>query len=72
MLKNIKVRDLSELNEKFEIKDEDKICKNNYEFTLPLLFDDYFLEKILILDEHCNLVTVFSITYNEVKNESRT
>ncbi|MGL5658200.1 MAG: hypothetical protein ACRDDK_03880 [Cetobacterium sp.] len=71
MLKNIKVRDLSELNEKFEIKDEDKICKNNYEFTLPLLFDDYFLEKILILDEHCNLVTVFSITYNEVKNESR-
>ncbi len=72
MLKNIKVRDLSELNEKFEIKDENKICKNNYEFTLPLLFDDYFLEKILILDEHCNLVTVFSITYNEVKNESRT
>ena len=72
MLKNIKVRDISELNEKFEIKDEDKICKNNYEFTLPLLFDDYFLEKILILDEHCNLVTVFSITYNEVKNESRT
>lgn len=71
MLKNIKVRNLSELNEKFEIKDEDKICKNNYEFTLPLLFDDYFLEKILILDEHCNLVTVFSITYNEVKNESR-
>lgn len=71
MLKNIKVRDLSELNEKFEIKDEDKICKNNYEFTLPLLFDDYFLEKILILDEHCNLVTVFSITYNEVKNDSR-
>lgn len=71
MLNNIKVRNLSELNEKFEIKDEDKICKNNYEFTLPLLFDDYFLEKILILDEHCNLVTVFSITYNEVKNESR-
>lgn len=71
MLKNIKVRNLSELNEKFGIKDEDKICKNNYEFTLPLLFDDYFLEKILILDEHCNLVTVFSITYNEVKNESR-
>lgn len=71
MLKNIKVRNLSELNEKFKIKDEDKICKNNYEFTLPLLFDDYFLEKILILDEHCNLVTVFSITYNEVKNESR-
>ncbi|WP_297635191.1 hypothetical protein [uncultured Clostridium sp.] len=72
MLKNIKVRDISELNEKFEIKDEDKICKNNYEFTLPLLFDDYFLDKILILDEHCNLVTVFSITYNEVKNDSRT
>lgn len=72
MLKNIKVRDISELNEKFELKDEDKICKNNYEFTLPLLFDDYFLDKILILDEHCNLVTVFSITYNEVKNDSRT
>ncbi|WP_330111968.1 hypothetical protein VSU16_04765 [Cetobacterium somerae] len=72
MLKNIKVKDLVELNENFEIKDENKICKNNHEFTLPLLFDDYFLEKILILDEHCNLVTVFSITYNEVKNESRT
>lgn len=72
MLKNIKVRDISELNVIFEIKDEDKICKNNYEFTLPLLFDDYFLDKILILDEHCNLVTVFSITYNEVKNDSRT
>ena len=71
MLKNIKVRDITELNEKFKIKDEDKICKNNYEFTLPLLFNDYFLEKILILDERCNLVTVFSITYNEVKNESR-
>lgn len=72
MLKNIKVKDLTELNQTFKIEDEGKICKNNHEFTLPLLFNDYFLEKILILDEHCNLTTIFSITYDEVKNESRT
>lgn len=66
MLKNIKVKDLSELNNSFKIDNENKICKNNYEFTLPLLFKNYFMEKILTLDDNCNLTTIYSITYDEV------
>ncbi|MGL5313725.1 MAG: hypothetical protein ACRC92_10795 [Peptostreptococcaceae bacterium] len=66
MLKNVKVKELSELNFLFKIDDNEKICKNNYEFTLPLLFKDYYMEKILILDNECNLTTIYSITYNEV------
>ncbi|MGL5717210.1 MAG: hypothetical protein ACRCX2_29635 [Paraclostridium sp.] len=67
MLKNIKIKELSELNELFEVAEDDKICGNNHMFTLPLLFDDYYMEKILMLDNNCNIVTVYSITYNEVK-----
>lgn len=67
MLKNIKVKELSELNKLFDITEDDAICGNNHVFTLPLLFDNYYMEKILILDNNCNIVTVYSITYNEVK-----
>lgn len=66
MLKNVKVKEFSELNELFSVKKENNICKNNYEFTLPLLFKNYFMEKILTLDDNCNLTTIYSITYDEV------
>lgn len=73
MLKNVKVKDLTELNNKFDIKHKDNmVCRNNYEFTLPLLFNKHYLERVLILDEQCNLVTIYSITYDEVKYDSRT
>lgn len=68
MLKNVKVKEFSELNKLFSVKKENNICKNNYEFTLPLLFNNYYAEKVLVLNEQCNIETVISITYDEVIN----
>lgn len=65
MLKNIKVKNLSELN--FLFKTQEKICETNKEFTLPLLFKNFYIEKIMIIDKSGMLSTVNSITYDEVK-----
>jgi hypothetical protein len=66
MLSNIKIKQLTELNTLFEVAAENMVCKNNYDFTLPLIFNNYYIEKIMVLDEECNLKTVYSITYDEV------
>ncbi|MGL6098440.1 MAG: hypothetical protein ACRCZ9_00855 [Fusobacteriaceae bacterium] len=69
MLKNIKIKDLLELNSEFGVEKENNVCKNNHEFTLPLLFKNYYMEKILVLNNQCNIETVISITYDEVLND---
>ncbi|MGL6167453.1 MAG: hypothetical protein ACRC0Y_04100 [Fusobacteriaceae bacterium] len=72
MLKNIKIKDLIELNNMFHVEKENAICRNNHEFTLPLLFKTYHMEKILIVNEKCNIEMIISVTYDEViKNENR-
>lgn len=67
MLKNIKFKTFSQLNDILKIKDEDKICVKNKEFMLPIYFNDFFIEKIFVIEQDGGLRLLYSLTYDYIK-----
>lgn len=66
VLKNIKFKTYDELNEKLSITyPGDKICGDNKNIQLYAAFDDWYLEKVIVIGESGEFEQIFSLTYNE-------